>query len=261
MQKLALCAAAAVLLSGPASAAMVEVKVPYELDGKAFEGVLVYDDSVKSRRPAVLMSPDWLGVSPKSLAQAKVVASKSYVVFVADMYGADLRPKTPREAGAAVGQVRNDIPLTRARIGNALDVFLIEANKRGLIDASRVAAIGFCFGGGNVLELARSGREGVKAVVTFHGDLTTSSVQGPGIVKPRILVLHGADDPQVPKAARDKLEDEMKAAKVDYQLVAFGNTVHSFTDPSANFPPGNVYNEKSAKLAYAMMHDFLAQSF
>ena len=260
MKALAVGIAAAALLSAPAGATMIEKKVGYEVDGKKFEGVLVYDDSVKSRRPAVLMSPDWLGVSAKSLEQAKVVAAKRYVVFVADMYGVGSAPKNPQEAGPASGAIRKDVTLTRARIHKALDAFLAEANKEKLIDAKKLAAIGFCFGGGNVLELARDGTA-LKAVVTFHGDLTTSQVEGPGKIKARILALHGADDPLVPKAARDKFEEEMKAAKVDYQVVAFGNTVHSFTDPTAHFPPAAVYNEKSAKLAYAMMRDFLSQSF
>jgi len=252
--------AAAALLSAPAEAAMVEKKIGYEVDGKKYEGVLVYDDSVKGKRPAVLMSPDWLGVTQKSLDQAKVVAGKRYVVFVADMYGVGAAPKNPQEAGPASGQIRNNVALTRARIHKALDTFLAEGNKAGLIDQKKLAAIGFCFGGGNVLELARDGAD-LKAVVTFHGDLTTSAVDGPGKIKSRILVLHGADDPLVPKAARDKFEDEMKGAKADYQVVAFGNTVHSFTDPTAKFPPNAVYNEKSAKLAYQMMRDFFSQSF
>jgi dienelactone hydrolase len=260
MGRWALGFAAAALMSAPAGAAMVEKKIGYEIDGKKFEGVLVYDDSVKARRPAVLMAPDWLGVTAKSLDQAKVVAGKRYVVFVADIYGVGSTPKTPQEAGPASGAIRKDIALTRTRMHKALETFLAEANKERLIDTRRLAAIGFCFGGGNALELARDGTN-LKAVVTFHGDLTTSQVDGPGKIKSRILVLHGADDPLVPKTARDKFEEEMKVAKADYQMVAFGNTVHSFTDPTAKFPPNAVYNEKSAKLAYAMMRDFFSQSF
>jgi dienelactone hydrolase len=260
MRNLVLGAAAAALLAMPAAATPVEKRIAYEVDGKKFEGVLVYDDSVKRKRPAILMSPDWLGVSQKSLDQAKVVAGKQYVVFVADMYGVGAAPKNPQEAGPAAAKVRSDIAGTRARISKALETLLAEGNKDGLIDARNVAAVGFCFGGGQVLELARGGGN-IKAVVTFHGELTTSQVEGPGKIKARILVLHGADDPLVPKAARDKFEDEMKAAKVDYQVVAFGNTVHSFTDPTAKFPPAAVYNEKSAKLAYAMMRDFFSQTF
>jgi dienelactone hydrolase len=156
--------------------------------------------------------------------------------------------------------VRGNVALTRARASKALDSFLGEANKAKLVDAKKLAAIGFCFGGGNVLELARSGAD-IKAVVTFHGDLTTSAVEGPGKIKSRILVLHGADDPSQPKAARDKFEEEMKAAKADYQVVAFGGAVHSFTDPTAKVPGRNEYNAKVAKLSYAMMRDFLSQSF
>jgi dienelactone hydrolase len=260
MRGLVLVVAALALASGSVAAKMVEQKVDYELDGKKFEGVLVYDDTVKAKRPAVLMAPDWMGISPQSLTQAKLVAGKRYVIFVADMYGADVRPKNPQEAGPAASAVRNNVPATRARINKALDTFLAEANKKGVIDATKTAAIGFCFGGGNVLELARGGRD-IDAVVTFHGELTTSAVNTPGTIKPRILVLHGADDPSVPKEARDKFEAEMKAAKADYNIVAFGGAVHSFTAPGANQPGRNMYNEKVAKLSYDMMRDFLAQSF
>jgi dienelactone hydrolase len=260
MRGLVLGIAALALASGPVAAKMVEQKVAYEVDGKKFEGVLIYDDGVKAKRPAVLMAPDWMGVSAQSLTQAKLVAGKRYVIFVADMYGADIRPKNPQEAGPAAGAVRNNVSATRARINKALDAFLAEANKKGVIDATKTAAIGFCFGGGNVLELARGGRD-IDAVVTFHGELTTSAVSTPGTIKPRILVLHGADDPFVQKEARDKFEAEMKAAKADYNIVAFGGAVHSFTSPGANQPGRNMYNAKVAKLSYDMMRDFLAQSF
>jgi dienelactone hydrolase len=240
---------------------MVEKKIPYEVDGKKFEGVLVYNDALKGKRPAVLMSPDWSGASKESIAQAKLIAGTRYVVFVADMFGADYAPKSPQEMGKASGAIRGNLPMMRARINKALDTFKAEAAKSGLVDEAKWAAIGFCGGGGYALELARQGKE-LKAVVVFHADLTTSAVDGPGKIKSRILALQGADDPIVPKAARDKFEEEMRAAKADYQIMAFGGTMHAFTEPHVNDPAHGVqYNAKVTKASYEMMRDFFAQSF
>jgi dienelactone hydrolase len=251
--------AVVVLLSLPAAANMVEKKVDYSLNGTDFEGVLVYDDAVSAKRPAVLMAPNWLGVTEDAVTKAKMLAGKKYVFFVADMYGKSIRPKNGQEAGQASGAVGGNPPLARARANKAFDVLLDEGKKLNLIDPAKTAAIGFCFGGGNVLELARSGRN-VDAVVTFHGALTTKD-PGADKVKAKVLVLHGADDPFQPKAARDALEAELKAAKVDYEIVAFGGAVHSFTDPKSHLAGKAEYNEKVTKRAYAMMNEFFNEVF
>ncbi len=258
MRGLVLGLAAAALIAGPAAAKMVEQKVPYEIDGKKFQGVLVYDDAVKAKRPAILMAPDWAGVQPKNVTQAKRVAGKSYVVFVADMFGADYHPKSAKEMGAASGAIKKDIPMMRARIEKGLSLLLEQGGKAGVIDPKKVAAIGFCFGGGNVLELARAGAD-VKAVVTFHGDLAAEHPDA-SKVKGKVLVLHGADDPVVPQKARNAFEDEMKAAKVDYEMVVFANTVHSFTDPTAKFAGTAMYNAKVATESYRLMRGFFRRS-
>jgi dienelactone hydrolase len=250
--------AVAALVCAPASAKMVQQKVPYEIDGKKFQGMLVYDDSVKTKRPAILMAPDWSGVSGKSVQQAVHAAGKSYVIFVADMFGADYHPKSAKEMGAASGAIRKDIPMMRTRIEKGLDLLLDLGNKAGAIDANKVGAIGFCFGGGNVLELARTGAN-VKAVVTFHGDLAAEHPDA-SKVKSKILVLHGANDPVVPQKARNAFEDEMKAAKVSYEMVVFANTVHSFTDPTAKFKGTAEYNAPVARESYAMMRSFFRRN-
>lgn len=251
-------AALLAVVAGPAAAAMVAEKVPYTLDGKSFEGVLVYDDATKAARPAVVMAPNWMGVTSAAVDKAKMLAGGKYVLFVADMYGVDVRPKNGKEAGAASGAVHKDLAVEQARINKALDVLLAEGQKRGIVDADRVAAIGFCFGGSNVLEMARSGRD-IKGVVTFHGSIQSSHPDASKI-KAKLLILHGADDPYVPQSAREAFEAEMKAnPKVDWELVAFSGTVHSFTDPSANAPGQAMYNPRSTERAYRMMYDFFDQ--
>ncbi|ABC23572.1 dienelactone hydrolase family protein [Rhodospirillum rubrum] len=241
--------------SAPAQAAIVEKPVAYSVDGTAFEGVLVYDDAVATPRPPVLMVPNWFGVSAAAIAQAGEIAGRDYVVLVADVYGKTLRPTTAEQAGAAAGALRADRPRLRARANAALDALLAQAGGAPMA-TGKVAAIGFCFGGGTVLELARSGRP-LDAVVSFHGnldtprpeDMTKAQVKG-------VLVLHGAADPFVPPAQVDGFLAEMKATKLDWQLVSFGNAVHSFTDPEANDPGKSQYDETTAKRAFALMRAF-----
>lgn len=255
--------AALMLLAGaiPSRAAMVEQKIAYTLGHTKFEGLLVYDDSIRARRPAVLMAPNFMGVTRNAAVKARLLAGTRYVIFVADMYGAGVRPKNGKEAGQMAGVLRKDIPLMRARINKALDVLLEEGSKRGLIDATRIGAIGFCFGGGNVLELARSGRD-VKGVVSFHGDLLARGPKADAGVKAKILVLHGQADPVVPKADRDAFEAEMAAVKsIDWQMVVFSGAVHSFTNPDAKAVGRSHYDARTAKRSFEMMHDFFAELF
>lgn len=259
MRKFILGLAFGMLLGGPALAGMVEKRVSYNLGGTDFQGVLIYDDSVKTQRPAVLMAPNWMGVTEGAVAKAKLLAGSKYVLFIADMYGVKNQPKGFQDARKNAGVLRKNIPLQRDRINKALDVLLDAGARQGLIDKSKVAAIGFCFGGGNVLEMARSGRH-LKGVVTFHGSLTTPNPKD-GNIKTKVLVLHGADDPAVPKAHRDALETELTAAGVDWQMVAFSGAVHSFTDPGAKRPGRAMYNAKVTKRAYGMMNDFFAEIF
>ena len=260
MRELILGIVAAALLSSSAAAKIVEQRISYEIDGKKFESMPVYDDSVKTKRPAVLMMPDWDGVDPKSIDQAKLVAGKRYVVFVADMFGVGYKPKDFNEKREASSGVHKDLALTLVRGTKAMDLFMAEGKKRGLIDPAKIAGIGFCFGGGLVLELARDGMD-MKTVVVFH--VTYPNPVDPtrgNKIKGRVLVLHGAEDPVTPKKAIDALQDELTAAKVPWQTVMFSGAVHSFTDPTAT-RGSSVYDEKLAKRSYAMMRDFFSESF
>lgn len=242
-----------------AAAEMVSRPVPYEIDGKPFEGALVYDDTQKSQRPGLVMVPNWLGVSPAATEQAKLIAGQRYVIFIADMYGKDIRPSNPDEAKAAATAVRGDRALMRKRAQAAVDVLKAQDGQVALAPG-KLGAIGFCFGGGSILELARSGSP-LKGFVSFHGNLDTPDPADARQIKAPILVLHGADDPSVPKAQVDAFQAEMTAAKVDWQLVSYGGAVHSFTDPDANVPGRNQYHPAVALRAYKAMNDLFDEVF
>lgn len=243
-----------------AHAQMVEKSIDYALDGTQFQGTLVYDDGSPAKRPGLVMVPGWLGPTPAAVAQAKTIAGTDYVVFLADMYGVGVRPTNPEQAGEAAGAVRADRALMRRRAALAVDVLSKQAAEAPLA-ADRLGAIGFCFGGGTVLELARSGSDRVAGVVSFHGNLDTPNPLDAANIKTRVLVLHGADDPYVPQETVLGFQEAMRKTEADWQFVAFGNTVHSFTDPDANLPGQAQYNPTVARRAFAMMKDFFDEAF
>ena len=244
----------------PASAAMVSRLIDYEVAGKKMQSVLVYDDAVKTPRPGIVMTPDWFGVNPDQIALAKDIAGKDYVLLVADVYGADVRPKNPAEAGAATKAMYADRTLLRARINAALAALKGQAGKAPL-DGRHYGAIGFCFGGATTLDLARSGAD-VAGVVSFHGNLSTDDPSLAGNIKAKVLALHGADDVFESPEQIAGFQKEMRDAKVDWQFVAYGGTVHCFAIPTAHGdPPGCEYNARSAKRAFAAMHAFFDEAF
>ena len=250
--------AVAFLAAAPALAKMTSRPVAYEVGATKFEGVLVFDDAVKTARPGLVLVPNWLGINAANLKQAELVAGDKYVVFVADMYGKAGRPKNMEEAGKAAGAVKGDRKLMRQRVNKALEMLL--ADKTAPLAAGKVGAVGFCFGGTAALELARSGAK-VLGVVSIHGGLNSPTPADAKAITGKVLALHGADDPNVPPDEVAGFEDEMRKAGVDWQLVAFGNAVHSFTDPDANSPGKAQYNAKVARRAYEMMHSFFAEAF
>ena len=240
---------------------MAEKKVPYQVDGRQFEGMIVYDDSVTGKRPVVFSQPDWKGVSPDTIAQARIVAGKDYVVLMADMYGTGYgaKPKTREQLAAGMLAVHRDLPFTIAGGGKAYDTLLAEADRLGVADTTKKAAIGYCAGGGFVLEQARAGAD-FKAVVVFHVTNPNPVVPGtPCNIKGRVLALHGSADPVTPKPMMDAFEEELTNAKVDWQVMMFGGAVHSFCDPTANAMP-SIYDAKLCRKSYMLMRDFFAET-
>jgi len=243
---------------GAAEAAVVVKPHTYEIAGETYEGLLVYDDSVTTPRPGLLMVPNWLGVTERSAEKAARAAGDKYVVFMADLYGKAVRPSNPDEAKAAATSVRGDRPLMRKRTQAAVDAF--KSQQEVALADGKMAAIGFCFGGGAVLELARSGSD-LDAFVSFHGNLDTPNPDDAKQIKAPVLVLHGADDPAVPKEQVDAFIAEMKATDVDWQMNIYGNAVHSFTDPYADVPGRNEFNPEVAERAFQAMNRLLDEVF
>jgi dienelactone hydrolase len=250
--------AALLLVSPTAFAAMQSREVTWTHEGTEFQGYVVYDDQGPAR-PGLLMVPNWMGVTDSAVEKARQVAASGYVVLVADVYGKDVRPANTDEAGRAASDMYADRKRLRARAGKALDVLRQQAGSAPL-DASRLGAFGFCFGGAVALEMARAGAP-LAGVVSLHGALDTSIPAQAGTPRAAVLVLNGADDTYVTREHIVDFEDEMNRANVDWQFVNFSDAVHCFAEADANSPPGCVYHERSAKRAYRMMHDFFAEVF
>ncbi len=229
--------------------------IEYKDGDTVLEGVRVWDDAVKSPRPGVLVVHQWLGLTGYEKHRAEQLAQLGYVAFCADIYGKGVRPKDTKEAGVEATKYKTNRKLLRARVNAGLDAL----KKSDLVDAKRVAAIGYCFGGTTVIELARSGAD-VAGVVSFHGGLDSPAPADGQNIKGKVLACHGADDPFVKAADLAAFEDEMRQAKVDWTLIKFGGAVHSFTQPMAgnDNSKGAAYNEKADRSSWQAMELFLA---
>lgn len=249
---------ALMLCAAPTLAAMQANPVEWKVGKDRFSGVLVFDDANAIKRPGLVMVPDWKGVTDNAVAKARAIAGNDYVVLVADVYGKNVRPRNDEESMTQVKKMYADRDVLRARVAKALQVLKSQAG-RAPLDPARLGAVGYCFGGATVLELARSGAD-VAGVVTFHGGLGTSMPAKPGTVKASVLVLNGAND-QGTAGDVAGFQKEMDAAGVDWQFVNFSGAVHCFALPEANKPPGCVYNERATRRAERMMRAFFAERF
>jgi dienelactone hydrolase len=245
------------LLAAVARAEIQTKTIEYKDGDTVCEGFVAWDDKVEGKRPAVLIVHQWMGLTDFERNVAKEIAAKrGCVAFAVDIYGKGVRAKNPQEAGALAGKYRGkDTTLYRGRLAAALKTCVAMPE----VDPGRVGAIGFCFGGTGVLELARSGAD-VQAVVSFHGGLGTSRPEDAKNIKGKVLVLHGADDPLVPDDEVAAFMKEMKAAKVDWQFVAYGSAVHAFTDPKANWKGSAEYHEDAARRSWIAMHAFFDET-
>lgn len=231
--------------------------VEYKQGDVVLEGYLAYDDSIQEKRPGVLVVHEWYGLNDYARKRTEQLAGLGFVAFAADIYGKGVRPSTTQEAGAQATKYRSDRALLRARAAAALEVL----RKDPHVDPARTAAIGYCFGGGTVLELARSGAD-LSAVVSFHGNLDTPNPADARNIKAKVLVLTGADDKSVPAAQREAFVEEMRAAHVDWQMTLYGNAVHGFTNAANGSDPtrGVAYNADADRRSWQAMLDFFGET-
>jgi dienelactone hydrolase len=249
--------ALAVLLASSVRAEVKTETIECKQGDAVLEGYLAYDDALQGKRPGILVVQTWTGIGDYIKMRTGMLAKMGYVAFAPDIYGKGVRPRPQKDTAAEAAKYTGNRPLLRARVLAGLDTLRAQS----LADTSKLIAIGFCFGGGTVLELARAGTD-VLGVVSFHGGpLTSPTPDDAHNIKGRVLVLHGADDPIVPPADVVAFEKEMRDAKVDWQLVTYGNTVYAFTDKSAGDDKsrGAAYNEKADKRSWIAMQDFFAE--
>jgi len=233
--------------------------INYQQGGTGLEGLLVQTPPAEpGKRPGVLICHQWMGLTDYEEKRAEMLAELGYVVFALDIYGKGVRPADREEAAKTAGMYKGDRELLRARANAGLKVLREQPN----VDASRIAVIGYCFGGTTALELARSGAD-VAAVVSFHGGLSTPDPKLAEQIKAKILALHGAIDPHVPVDEVLAFGKEMADANVDWQLNSYGGAVHSFTQWHAGDDPstGVAYNESADKRSWQAMKSFFAEVF
>jgi dienelactone hydrolase len=244
-----------------AQGAVVTQKVDYTAEGTVMKGYLAYDDSIKGPRPGVLVVHEWWGLNDYARRRARTLAKLGYTAFALDMYGEGKQATHPDDANKFSSEVMKNLPLARKRFKAALD--LLRNNKT--VDPTRIAAIGYCFGGGVVLAMARSGMN-LAGVASFHGMLATATPAQPGVVKAKILVMTGADDPFVPADQVEQFKKEMDAAKVDYKLISYPGAKHRFTNPDADkygkeFNLPLAYNKAADEASWKEMEAFFQQIF
>src|SRR5262245_8574305 len=225
--------------------------IDYRCDGANLRGYLALDENAAGKRPGVLVFHEGLGLGEFVMERARRLAGLGYVALAADMFGDRRQASNLQEVANLVGGLRAAPEKLRARGRAALAVLAALPE----VDAGRLAAIGFCFGGSVVLELAREGAD-LKAVVSFHGVLATRLPAQPGQVKASVLVLTGVDDPLAPPEQLADFENEMRAGGVkDWQVIAYGNTLHGFTNPAADgsIMRAALYNEQADRRSWASM--------
>ncbi|NOZ54988.1 MAG: dienelactone hydrolase family protein [Gammaproteobacteria bacterium] len=244
-----------------AVAAIVNEITDYHVNGQRFVAYIAYDNAIKTKRPGVLVVHEWWGHNKYARKRANMLAELGYTALALDMYGSGKQAAHPDDAGKFAAEVKKNMANAEARFVAAKK--LLMAHKT--TNAEKIAAIGYCFGGGLVLEMARRGVD-LAAVVSFHGSLATQSPAQPSQVKAKVLVCHGESDSFIKPDDISAFKNEMKTANVDFTFNAYANAKHSFTNPGANalgkqFNLPLEYNADADKQSWQDMQVFLQQTF
>jgi dienelactone hydrolase len=231
--------------------------IEYSDGSDVFEGFVAWDGDRKGKAPAVLVAHDWAGLLDLGKARAKKLAEMGYVGFALDTYGKGRRGEPGADNSALMAPLLGDRALLRRRLLAAASA----AAGHEAVDASRLAVIGYCFGGLCALDLARANPPGLRGAVSFHGIYSPPGLGAQAPIQAKVLVCHGWEDPFTPEAATVALAKELTDAKCDWQLHAYGNTVHAFSTPGANNRAGGVeYDAKADRRSFAAMTYFLEEA-
>ncbi|MGZ6395478.1 MAG: dienelactone hydrolase family protein [Pseudobdellovibrionaceae bacterium] len=235
--------------------------VEYSAQGVVMKGYLAYDENIKGQHPGVVVVDEWWGLNDYARKRARMLAELGYIALAVDMYGEGKVVTTPDEAGKLSSEVMKNFDVGKARFMAAMD-FL---KQQPSVDPNRIAAIGYCFGGGVVLNMARQGVD-LRGVASFHGGLTAVKPAQPGSVKAKILVLHGGADKLVTLEQVEAFKQEMKSAGVDLQFISYPGATHSFTNPEATelgkkFNMPIAYNADADKKSWGELKEFLKKIF
>ena len=238
-------------------AALVKKEIEYHDGDQVLVGYLVYDGAVKAKRPGVVVIHDWMGLTPENKRKVEETARLGYVAFGADIFGKGHAPKDAGEAAKLAGQWRGD----RAALRRRANAALVTLSAQTPVDTKKLGVTGYCFGGTTALELARAGAP-LNAVITFHGGLDALTPADARNIKGRVLVLHGADDPMAKPEDVRAFQDELRQAKVDWQMIEYGGAVHSFTIKSAgdDNSKGAAYNAAADRRSWIAAREFLKEA-
>ena len=242
----------------PASAEVQTKVVPYTHDGEALEGFLAWDDAAEGKRPGVLVVHEWWGLNDYARGRARQLAQLGYVAFALDMYGKGKVTEHPKQAGEWAGTIRRNQDAWRARAMAGLSVL----QEQPQVDAGRMAAIGYCFGGSTVLQLAYGGAA-LAGVVSFHGSLPAATAEQARQIEASLVVCHGAADGFVPRAQIDAFRASLEAGDVDWVFVEYAGAKHSFTNPGADAIgiDGIKYDKHADTRSWRLMQDFFDEWF
>jgi dienelactone hydrolase len=249
------------LVSGCKDTEIIGEPVDYTADNIVLKGYLAYDNGIRDKRPGILVVHEWWGHDEYARNRARMLAGLGYTALAVDMYGEGKQAEHPKEAAQFAKEVSENMDLKKARFMAAMDIL----KQHRTVDPERIAAIGYCFGGAIVLEMARTGAE-LDGVVSFHGGLSTKNPAQPGAVKAKILVCHGEKDFFTSSQKVTVFKQEMKKAGADLEFIRYKNAAHSFTNPESNtyakefkIPVG--YNAEADKKSWADMQRFLKELF
>ena len=232
--------------------------IEYKDGDTILEGYLSYAEGVQGKRPGVLVVHEWTGLGDYAKKRADDLARLGYVAFAADIYGKGVRPTNPKDAGTEAGKYKSNRALMRSRVNAGFNIL----NTNEMTDQTKTAAMGYCFGGTTVLELARSGAP-LNGFVSFHGGLDSPVPEDGKNIKGKVLILHGADDPTISEKDMMAFQSEMKTNKVSWEMISYGGAVHAFTNPASgnDNSKGAAYNENADKKSFVDMKEFFNEIF